>query len=307
MRVFVTGASGWVGSAVVPELIEAGHEVTGLARSDASADALTAAGARVRRGSLDDIDSLRAGAADADGVIHLAFKHDFGDFAAAGAADLNAVQAMGDVLAGSGKPFVITSGTLMVAMIAPGRLGTEDIMASPELATTPRVGSELAVLAMPERGVRTSIVRLSPTVHGDGDRGFVPRLIDIARDKGVAAYVGDGANRWPAVHRLDAARLFRLALEKAPAGSVLHAAGDPGIPFVEIAGAIGGQLGIPVTSISADEADGHFGFLGGFVQLDNPTSTELTRQRTGWQPTHPGLIADLKEGHYFAAGPRSKY
>ena len=218
MRVFVTGASGWVGSAVVPELIEAGHEVTGLARSDASADALTAAGARVRRGSLDDIDSLRAGAADADGVIHLAFKHDFGDFAAAGAADLNAVQAMGDVLAGSGRPFVITSGTLMLAMIAPGRLGTEDIVAGPELATAPRVGSELAVLAMPERGVRTSIVRLSPTVHGDGDRGFVPRLIDIARDKGVAAYVGDGANRWPAVHRLDAARLFRLALEKRPRG-----------------------------------------------------------------------------------------
>jgi nucleoside-diphosphate-sugar epimerase len=307
MRVFVTGASGWVGSAVVPELIEAGHEVTGLARSDASADALTAAGARVRRGSLDDIDSLRGGAADADGVIHLAFKHDFSDFAAAGAADLNAVQAMGDVLAGSGRPLVIASGTLMLAMIAPGRSGTEDIVAGPELATAPRVGSELAVLAMPERGVRTSIVRLSPTVHGDGDRGFVPRLIDIARDKGVAAYVGDGASRWPAVHRLDAARLFRLALEKAPAGSVLHAADDPGIPFLDIAGAFGRQLGIPVTSISADEADGHFGFLGGFVQLDNPTSSELTRRRTGWQPTRPGLIADLEEGHYFAAGSGSKY
>ncbi|HEX4397713.1 MAG TPA: 3-beta hydroxysteroid dehydrogenase [Trebonia sp.] len=236
-------------------------------------------------------------------VIHLAFKHDFGDFAAAGAADLNAVQAMGDVLAGSGRPLVIASGTLMLAMIAPGRPGTEDIVAGPELAAAPRVASELAVLAMPDRGARTSIVRLSPTVHGDGDRGFVPRLIDIARDKGVAAYVGDGANRWPAVHRLDAARLFRLALEKAPAGSVLHAAGDPGIPFTEIAGAIGGQLGIPATSISAEEADGHFGFLGAFVQLDNPTSTELT----GWQPAHPGLIADLEEGHYFAAGSYSKY
>jgi nucleoside-diphosphate-sugar epimerase len=307
MRVFVTGASGWVGSAVVPELIKAGHEVTGLARSDASAEALTAAGARVRRGSLDDIDSLRAGAADADGVIHLAFKHDFSDFAAAGAADLNAVQAMGEVLAGSGGPLVIASGTLMIAMIAPGRPGSEDIVAGPELAGAPRIGSELAALAMPERGVRTSIVRLSPSVHGDGDRGFVPRLIDIARDKGAAAYVGDGANRWPAVHRLDAARLFRLALEKAPAGSVLHAAGDPGIPFRDIAGAIGRQLGVPATSISADEADGHFGFLGSLVQLDNPTSTELTRQRTGWQPAHPGLIADLGEGHYFAAGSRSKY
>jgi nucleoside-diphosphate-sugar epimerase len=307
MRVFVTGASGWVGSAVVPELIEAGHEVTGLARSDASAGALAAAGARVRRGSLDDIDSLRAGAAEADGVIHLAFKHDFGDFATAGAADLTAVQAMGDVLAGSGRPLVITSGTLMLAMIAPGRLGTEDIVAGPELAAAPRIGSELAALALPERGVRTSIVRLSPTVHGAGDRGFVPRLIDIARDKGVAAYVGDGANRWPAVARLDAARLFRLALEKAPAGSVLHAAGDPGIPFLDIAGTIGRQLDVPVTSISADEADGHFGFLGSFVQLDNPVSAELTRRRMGWQPAHPGLIADLEEGHYFATGSRSKY
>jgi nucleoside-diphosphate-sugar epimerase len=307
MRVFVTGASGWVGSAVVPELIAAGHEATGLARSDASAAALDAAGARVHRGSLDDPDSLRSGAAAADGVIHLAFKHDFSDFAAAGAADLSAVQAIGEVLAGSGKPFVITSGTLMLAMIAPGRPGTEDIVPGPELAGAPRLGSEIAVLEMASRGVRTSIVRLAPTVHADGDRGFVPRLIDIARDKGVAAYVGDGANRWPAVHRLDAARLFRLALEKAPAGSVLHAAGDPGIPFMEIAGTIGGQLGIPATSISADEADGHFGFLGAFVQLDNPTSTELTRQRTGWQPTHPGLIADLEEGHYFTAWSSSKY
>jgi len=307
MRVFVTGASGWVGSAVVPELIEAGHEVTGLARSDASAEALAAAGARVRRGSLDDIDSLRGGAADADGVIHLAFKHDFTDIAAAGAADLAAVQAMGDVLAGSGKPFAMASGTLMLAMIAPGRPGTEDIVPGPEMATAPRLGSELAMLTMAERGVRTSMVRLSPTVHGDGDRGFTPRLIDIARDKGFAAYVGDGANRWPAVHRLDAARLFRLALEKAPAGSVLHAAGDPGIPFATIAATIGRQLDVPATSISAAEADAHFGFLGSLVQLDNPTSTELTRQRTGWQPAHPGLIADLEEGFYFGAGSRSKY
>jgi nucleoside-diphosphate-sugar epimerase len=307
MRVFVTGASGWVGSAVVPELIGAGHDVTGLARSDASAAALAAAGARVHRGSLDDLDSLRGGAAAADGVIHLAFRHDFGDFAAAAATDLRAIQAIGDVLAGSGKPFVATSGTLMVAMIAPGRLGTEDIVPGPELATSPRVGSEIAVLAMAARGVRTSSVRLSPTVHGPGDRGFVPRLIDIARDKGVAAYVGDGGNRWPAVHRLDAARLFRLALEKAPAGAVLHAAADQGVPFRDIAGVIGRQLDIPVTSVSREEADGHFGFLAAFVPLDNPTSSELTRRLVGWEPSHPALIPDLEEGHYFRRESRSKY
>jgi nucleoside-diphosphate-sugar epimerase len=300
MHVFVTGASGWVGSAVVPELIEAGHEVTGLARSDASADALTAAGARVRRGSLDDIDSLRGGAADADGVIHLAFKHDFGDFAAAGAADLNAVQAMGDVLAGSGNPFVTASGTLMIAMIAPGRLGTEDIVAGPELATAPRVGSELAMLAMPERGVRTSIVRLSPTVHGDGDRGFVPRLIDIARDKGVAAYVGDGANRWPAVHRLDAARLFRLALEAAPAGTRLNGVGDAGVSFRDMTEVIGRHLNVPVKSLSPGEAGEHFGTFAMFASYDATASSERTRSLLGWQPVQPGLIEDLDAGHYFS-------
>jgi nucleoside-diphosphate-sugar epimerase len=307
VRVFVTGASGWIGSAVVPELIGAGHEVTGLARSDASATALAAAGAQVHRGSLDDLDSLRGGAAAADGVIHLAFKHDFGDFAAASDADLRAIQVIGDVLAGSGKPLVVTSGTFMLTMIAPGRLGTEDIVAGPEQAGAPRVGSEVAALAMASRGVRTAVIRLAPTVHGEGDRGFVPRLVDIARDKGVSGYVGDGANRWPAVHRLDAARLFRLALEKGPAGSMLHAAGDQGIPFTDIAGVIGRQLGVPVTSISADEAGAHFGFLGAFVPLDNPTSSEQTRRVLGWEPSHPGLIADLEEGHYFRPTARSKY
>jgi nucleoside-diphosphate-sugar epimerase len=307
MRVFVTGASGWVGSAVVPELIGAGHEVTGLARSDASAAAVDAAGARVHRGDLDDLDSLRSGAAAADGVIHLAFRHDFGDFTAATATDQRAIQTIGDVLTGSGKPFVTTSGTFMVAMIAPGRLATEDIVPGPELAGLPRVGSEIAVLGMAARGVRTAVIRLSPTVHSPGDRGFVPRLIDIARGKGVAAYVGDGSNRWPAVHRLDAARLFRLALEKAPAGTVLHGAADQGVPFRDIAGVIGRQLDIPATSISQEEADGHFGFLGAFVAIDNPTSSERTRQLVGWEPSHPGLIPDLEEGHYFRAEARSKY
>lgn len=307
MRVFVTGASGWIGSAVVPDLVGAGHEVTGLARSDASATALADAGAKVHRGSLDDLDSLRSGAAAADGVIHLAFKHDFGDFAAAAATDLGAIQAIGDVLADSGRPFVTASGTLMLTMIAPGRLGTEDIVPGPEQAGSPRVGSEVAVLELAARGVRTAVVRLAPTVHGVGDRGFVPRLIDIARDKGVAGYVGDGANRWPAVHRLDAARLFRLALEKAPAGSMLHAAGDQGVPFLAIADVIGRHLGVPVASISADRAGEHFGFLGAFVGRDNPTSSELTQGLVGWEPSHPGLIADLDEGHYFGREARSKY
>jgi nucleoside-diphosphate-sugar epimerase len=307
MRVFVTGASGWIGSAVVPELIETGHEVTGLARSDASAAALVAAGAKVQRGSLDDLDSLRSGAAAADGVIHLAFKHDFGDFAAAAATDLSAIEAIGEVLAGSGKPFLTASGTLMLTMIAPGRLGTEDIVAGPDQAGLPRVGSELAVLALASRGVRTAVVRLAPTVHGEGDRGFVPRLIDIARDKGTSAYDGDGANRWPAVHRFDAARLFRLALESAPAGSVLHAAADQGIPFTEIAGVIGRQLGVPVASISAEQAGERFGFLGALVPRDNPTSSEATQRLVGWEPSHPGLIPDLEEGHYFRPAAGSKY
>jgi nucleoside-diphosphate-sugar epimerase len=307
MRIFVTGASGWVGSAVVPELISAGHEVTGLARSDASAEALTAAGARVHRGSLDDTGSLRDGAAEADGVIHLAFKHDFGDFAASAATDLRAVETMGAVLEGSGRPLVITSGSLMLTMIAPGRLGTEDIVPGPEAAGRPRIASESAVLALAGRGVRTSVVRLAPTVHARGDGGFVPRLIDIARAKGVAAYVGDGTNRWPAVHRLDAANLFRLGVEKAPAGSVLHGVGEEGVPFRDIAAAIGRQLDVPVVSISPEEAEAHFGFLAAFVPLDNPTSSAKTQELLGWRPTHPTLIADLDEGFYFDAGAGSKY
>jgi nucleoside-diphosphate-sugar epimerase len=307
MRVFVTGASGWIGSALLPELIDAGHEVVGLARSDASAAVISAAGAKVQRGSIDDLDTLREGTATADGVVHLAFKHDFGDYAGAGAADLSAVGAMGSVLAGSGKPLVITSGTLMLTAIAPGRVGTEHDIAGPEAATLPRIASEGLALALAGRGVRTSIVRLAPTVHGQGDRGFVPIMIDAARKNGVSAYVGDGSNRWPAVHRLDAARLFRLAVEAAPAGSVLHGAAEQGVPLRDVAGVIGRQLGVPVASITQDEAAGHFGFLGAFVSLDNPTSSTSTQELLNWRPVHPGLIADLEEGHYVAPEARSKY
>jgi nucleoside-diphosphate-sugar epimerase len=307
MRIFVTGASGWIGSAVVPELIGAGHQVVGLARSDASAAALAAAGAQVHRGSLDDPAGLRAPAAAADGVIHLAFMHDFGDYAAAGAADLRAVEEIGAALEGSGKPFVITSGTLMLTMLVPGRTGTEQDVPGPQTPPLPRVASEAAVLALAGRGVRTSAIRLAPTVHGRGDRGFVPRLIGIARDKGVSAYVGDGSNRWPAVHRLDAAHLYRLAVEAAPAGSVLHGAGEEGVPFRDIAGVIGRHLNLPPVSISREEADAHFGFLAAFVPRDNPTSSAATRELLRWRPDHPGLIADLEEGHYFEPGPGSKY
>jgi nucleoside-diphosphate-sugar epimerase len=301
MRVFVTGATGHVGSAVVLELLGAGHEVVGLARSDQSAAPLTAVGAEVHRGALDDLDSLRSGAAAADGVIHLAFKHDFSDYAGAVAADLRAVETIGATLEGSGKPFVITSGTLMLAFaLTPGRLGTEEDAIAPRSPPVPRVESENAAVALAERGVRSSVVRLAPSVHSSADHhGFIPRLIGIARDKGLSAYVGDGATRWPAVHTLDAARLFRLALEAAPAGSRLHGVGDEGVPFRDIAEVIGRHLNLPVVSISREEADGHFGFLSAFVSLDNPTSSTRTQELLGWRPEHPALIPDLEEGHYF--------
>jgi nucleoside-diphosphate-sugar epimerase len=301
VRVFVTGATGHIGSAVVPELLEAGHEVVGLARSDKSAAVLTAAGAEVHRGALDDLDSLRGGAVAADGVVHLAFMHDFSDYAGASAADLRAVEAIGEALDGSGKPFVITSGTLMLAFaLTPGRLGTEEDAIDTGSPPRPRVASENAAVTLAERGVRSSVVRLPPSVHSSLDHhGFVPSLIGIARDKGVSAFVGDGANRWPAVHTLDAAQLFRVALEAAPAGSRLHGVGDAGVRFRDIAGVIGRHLDLPVVSISREEADAHFGFLGAFVSADNPTSNALTRELVGWEPTHPGLIADLDQGHYF--------
>ncbi|MYS46424.1 NAD-dependent epimerase/dehydratase family protein [Streptomyces sp. SID5998] len=304
MRVFVTGATGHIGSAVVSELLEAGHQVVGLARSDRSAAALTAAGAEAYRGSLDDPDGLREAAAAADGVIHLAFKHDFSDYQGAVASDLRAVEAMGAGLAGSGKPFVVTSGTLMLAFaLPPGQLGTEADVAAPPV---PRVEAENAAIALAESGVRSSVVRLPPSVHSSLDRhGFVPRLVATAREKGVSAYVGDGANRWPAVHTLDAARLFRLALEKAPAGTRLHGVADEGVPFRDIAEAIGRHVGVPVASVAREEADAHFGFLGVMAALDNPTSGDRTRELLQWRPERADLLADIEAGHYFDTADRA--
>ncbi len=306
MRVFVTGASGWIGSAVVPELIGAGHQVTGLARSDASAAALIAAGAQVHRGSLDDLDSLRSGAAASDGVIHLAFKHDIafsGDFQGAADADRRAIETFGQALADSDRPFLIASGTLG---LAPGRVGTErDGLGPDPVSKAPiggahtRMANAQMTLSLADRGVRSSVVRLPPTVHGDGDNGFLATIVGVARDKGVSGYIGDGANRWPAVHRLDAAHLFRLALEKAPAGSALHAIADEGVPIRDIAEVIGRHLDLPVVAISPENAGEHFAWLASFLAVDSPASSTLTRELLGWQPTQPGLIDDLDKGHYF--------
>jgi nucleoside-diphosphate-sugar epimerase len=307
MRVFVTGASGWIGSAVVPELIGAGHQVIGLARSDDAADRLTAAGAEPLRGDLDDLDGLRRAAADADGVIHLAFKHDLafsGSFEAAGEADRAAVTAFGDALEGTDRPFVIASGVLG---LAPGRVSTEadGQESAPSLGLTGgpaiRMANAQLTVSFADRGIRSSIVRLPPTVHGDGDHGFMATLVGIARDKGVAGYVGDGANRWPAVHRSDAAVAFRLALETAPAGSTLHAVGEEGVPIREVAEVMGRHLGVPTVSVSPDDAPGHFTWLAHFIGADSPASSAATRELLGWEPTGPGLIEDLEMGHYFTA------
>lgn len=296
MRVFVTGASGFIGSAVVPELIIAGHEVVGLARSDASAAALSAAGAKVQRGSLEDLDSLRDGANGSDGVIHLAYIHDFSQFDANARTDRRAIETIGAALEGSDRPLVIASGT---AALAAGRLSTERDTVDPGHPFAERAESEKAALSFAARGVRSSSVRLPPTVHGAGDHGFLASVVDVARDKGVAGYIGDGSNRWPAVHRLDAAHLFRLAVENAPAGSVLHGIGDEGVPLRDVAEVIGRHLNLPVVSVAAGDALDHFGWLGGLLGADVPASSALTRDLLGWQPTHLGLIADLDEGHYF--------
>jgi nucleoside-diphosphate-sugar epimerase len=297
VRVFVTGASGWIGSAVVAELIEAGHEVAGLARSDAGAAAVHRAGAEVVRGSLEDLDVLRSAAAAADGVIHTAYIHDFSQMEVAAATDLRVVEALGAALEGSGRPLVVTTG---VALANPGGVATEESRADPENVPHPRVGTEFAAFDLAERGVRTAIVRPAPSVHGEGDKGFVPILIGIARERGVAAYIGDGANRWPAVHRRDIAAIYRLALEHAPAGSVYHGVAEEGVPTRQIAEVIGRHLDLPATSIAPEQAAGHFGWMGAFFGLDCPASSALTREQLGWTPTHPGLIEDLEAGHYFA-------
>jgi nucleoside-diphosphate-sugar epimerase len=296
MRVFVTGATGFVGSAIVQELIGAGHQVAGLARSDAAATRLVAAGAVAHGGSLDDLDSLKRGATESDGVIHTAFVHDFSNIAAAGRTDRLAIEAIGTALAGSGRPFVVTSG---MAHLTQGRIGTENDAPDPNSLANHRIASEETTLALASREVRATLVRLPPTVHGDGDHGFVPALIGIARQKGVSAYVGNGKNRWAAVHRLDAARLYRLALEKGSAGSRFHGVAEEGVPTREIAEVIGRQLGVPVVSRSPEEAADHFGWLGRFFALDVPASGTRTQERLGWRPTGPGLIADLDGGRYF--------
>ncbi|MBK3575164.1 SDR family oxidoreductase [Streptomyces sp. MBT65] len=297
MRVFVTGATGFVGGAVVRELLDSGHRVLGLARSDASADRLAATGAEVNRGSLEDLDALRAGASACDGVIHTGFIHDFSNYAACVAIDLRAIETLTDTLAGSDRPLVISS------VMSHGR--TEDVV--PDPATHPelvRLPAELNALAAAGRGVRSSVVRL-PQVHGEGDHAFVPGVIDIAREKGVSAYPGEGTNRWAAVHRDDAALLYRLALENAPAGSVLHAVADEGVPVREIAELIGRRLDLPVKSLPVEEAGAHFGWLGHFFSSDLVGTSALTRQRLGWTPTRIGLLADLDHDYYFEVNQRS--
>jgi nucleoside-diphosphate-sugar epimerase len=304
MKIFVTGASGWIGSAVVPELLGAGHEVVGLARSDDSAKSLEAAGVIVHRGDVDDPDGLAQAAADSDGVIHLAFQHELafaGNFAAAAAADRRAVEAMGAALADSDRPFVLASG--MLGMSA-GRVVTENdgLVASAEVRSNPagrRSATALLTLSLRGIGVRSSVVRFPPTVHGDGDHGFVATLVGVARQRGVAGYVGDGANRWPAVHRSDAARLTRLAVEAAPAGSVLHAVADEGVPFRDIAQAIGDHLDLPTASVSPADAPEHFAHLGHFVALDSPATAVITRELLAWEPTGPSLLEDLAQDHYY--------
>ncbi|MCU4182748.1 SDR family oxidoreductase [Acidiferrimicrobium sp. IK] len=299
MRIFVTGASGHIASAVIPELLGHGHQVLGLARSDAAAKAVGALGADVRRGDLDDLEGLRVAAEEADGVIHLAFKHEAmrtGEFMSAVDSDLAATRALGDALVGTDKPFVTTSGTLMLAMAGvSGRPGTEDDQSE----GGPRVDAANYTLALARQGVRSSVVRLAPMVHSDLDHhGFTSALIGFARDNKAAAYIADGANRWPAANSYDIGVLYRLAVEKGLAGSTYHGVGDLGIPFKVIAETIAGALGVETKSVALDEAPQYLGFLAGFAHLHNPVTNDKTRQALGWEPTHPGWVEDVQTGHY---------
>ena len=297
MRVFVTGASGWIGSAAVDELLAAGHEVVGLARSDASAASLQAKGVQVRRGDLDDRQSIRSGADAADAVLHLANKHDFTNPAVSNKAERDAVETIGEVLAGSGRPFLLASGVVLAGL---GRAVTENDRSDFHGLESPRGGSENLALDYVERDVRTVSVRFAPTVHGAGDHGFIAALVAIAREKGTVGYVGDGTNRWPAIHRSDAAQIIRLGFEKASAGAILHAVAEEGIATREIAEAIGRSLELPVTSIAPEDAQEHFGWIARFFAMDAPASSALTQELLGWAPTGPTLLQDLDAGAYLA-------
>ena len=296
MRVFVTGASGWIGSATVDELLSAGHSVLGLARSDASAAALEERGATVLRGDLDDLDALRKGATDVEGVVHLANKHDWVNPAASNAAERGAVEAIAETLVDTERPFVLASG---VAGLAKGRPSTEEDPSPFHGPDAPRGGSENLALEYVGRGVRAVSARFAPTVHGLHDHGFIAYIVGVAGEKGVSAYVGDGAHRWAAVHRPDAARLVRIGLEQAPAGTRLHAVAEEGVPTKAIAEAIGRGLGLPVTSVAPEDAIEHFGFIGAFFGMDMSASSARTRARFGWEPTGPTLIEDIEAGAYF--------
>lgn len=295
MRVFVTGATGWVGSAVVQELLTAGHSVLGMARSDEGAAAVTKAGADLHRGSLEDPDSLRAGTRGVDGVIHTAFSHDFSKFVQNGQDEMHAIAALGEELAGSGRPLIVTSGT---GMLTPGELVTEDTQNAGS-GDVPRA-PERSVFTWTDKGVRTSAVRLPPSVHGTGDKGFIKTVVETARQKGVSASIGDGSNRWPGVHRLDAAKVFRLALEKGRAGAVYHAVAEEGVEFRKIAEAIGEGLGLPVVSIGQDQVADHFGWFARFAAINNIASSAKTQAELGWTPNGPSLLDDIRSGSYFA-------
>jgi nucleoside-diphosphate-sugar epimerase len=294
MRIFVTGATGFIGSAVVQDLRSAGHQVVGLARSDTAARALAAAGASVHRGSLENLESLRAGAAEADGVVHTGFIHDFSRFEENCEIDRHAIEALGSALVGSDRPLIVTSG---VGLLPPGRVATED---SAPTRQSPRVASEDAARTVADRDVRVSVVRLAPSVHGDGDHGFVPILIKFAREKGVSAYIEDGGNRWPAVHRLDAAHLFQLVIEKGAVEACYHGVAEEGVAFRQIADVIGRRLNVPVVSMTTEQAAAHFAWFAHFAALDVPASSARTRELLAWRPTQPRLLADIDRPTYFS-------